>query len=264
LSLAIDRDQINEAFFVGTCTPTAMMVADFSPYFPGEEWRTKWATLDIEQAKALLDGIGLEVDGGGKRLRPDGAGPIRLDYQSVKAFADFPAIGEMIRGQWAAIGIDLNVEELQGNLIVERTIANELMLSGHMVGSSDPFLRPEAFLPTVTNNYPGMIGIPYAQWFASGGTQGLEPPPALQKLKDAMALYQQGLQASEEERIEIGKELYMLHADEVWSIGVVGFGGTINGMYYAKNTLRNVPETALNSILSKTPSNLLPMTFYYE
>jgi peptide/nickel transport system substrate-binding protein len=264
LALGLDRDQINEVFFLGTSVPTATMCADFSPYFPGAEWRTKWATLDVAKANALLDGLGLTAkDGAGYRLRPDGAGPIRLDYQAVKAHADFPAVGEMIKGQWKAIGIDLNVAEIQGNLAIQRTVANELMLSGHQVGTSDPFLRADSFLPTITNNFPGMIGIPYAQWFASGGAQGTEPPASLH-LQEGMDLYRRGLQANEAERIELGKQLYMLHADQVWSIGGVGFGTAVNGMYYSKTTMRNVPETAISSIHAKSPANLIPMTFYYE
>jgi peptide/nickel transport system substrate-binding protein len=118
LSLGIDRDQVNESFFVGTSTPSATMVPDHSPYFPGEEWRTKWATHDVEQANALLDEIGLtEKDGSGIRIRPDGSGPIRLDCQAATSFADFPGIGQMVKQHWSDIGIDMNVETVESNLL---------------------------------------------------------------------------------------------------------------------------------------------------
>ena len=43
------------------------------PYSPGPEWRKKWSTLDVKQANALLDKIGLtKKDGEGFRLRTDG------------------------------------------------------------------------------------------------------------------------------------------------------------------------------------------------
>jgi peptide/nickel transport system substrate-binding protein len=265
LSLGIDRGQVNEAFFLGTSKPSATMAADDSVYFPGSEWRTKWATHDPAQANALLDRIGLTArDSSGYRLRPDGKGRVRLDYQAVKAFADFPRVGEMLKRQWQQIGIDLNVQAVESNLIVQRTLANKLMLSGHQVGTDDPFLKPDTFLPTVTGNYAGMIGIPYAKWFASGGQRGTEPPASLALLKDAMQLYREGLQATVEERTRAGKELYRLHADQVWSIGVVGFGLPIYGIYCASNRLRNVPGRVLNTLQQKTPSNALPMTFYYE
>jgi peptide/nickel transport system substrate-binding protein len=263
LSLGVDRDQINQAFFLGTSVPTATVPGDDSMYFPGPEWRVKWATHDPAQANQLLDKIGLtKKDSSGFRMRADGKGKIRLDYQAVKAFSDFPGIGEMIQKQWQQIGIDLNVQTIASDLIVQRTLAGEMMLSGHQVGTDDPFLLPDTFLPTVTGNYTGMIGIPYAKWFLSNGKQGVEPPEEL-KLQEGMALYRKGLQATAAERVQIGKDLYKLHADQVWTIGVVGFGLSSYGLYVASNKLRNVPGRILNTAHQKTPSNALPMTFFY-
>jgi peptide/nickel transport system substrate-binding protein len=265
LSLGINRDQINEAFFLGTSTPTATMAADGSIYNPGPEWRTRWATHDVAQANTLLDQAGLTAkDGAGFRLRRDGKGRVRLNYEVATGFVDFTGIGEMIRNQWAQIGIELNIQSIEGNLLIQRTVANKLMLSAHQVGTDDPFLKADTFLPTVTNNYPGMIGIPYALWFTSNGTRGKEPPESMRLLKDAMTLLRQGLSAPEDERRRIGKELYKLHADQVWSIGIVGFGLAQYGVYLASNKLRNVPKRVINSLQTRAPANAFPMTFYYE
>lgn len=264
LSLGIDRSQINASFFLDTSTPSATMAADNSRYFPGREWRTKWATHDPKQANTLLDRIGLTTkDTAGYRLRPDQAERIRLDYQCVRSFNDFPGMGEMIREHWKAIGIELTINTVEPNLLTERAISNDLMLSGHQVGTDDPFLRPDTLLPTVTNAYTGMIGIPYAKWFATNGSDGVEPPEAVSLLKKAMELYREGLTASDDERTELGKEIFKLHADQVWTIGVVGFGLGIYGIYTANNELGNVPRRIRNTLHQKTPSNALPMTFYY-
>jgi peptide/nickel transport system substrate-binding protein len=265
LALGVDRAEINESFFLGTSVPTATMAADDSPYFPGAEWRTKWATRDVDQANALLDKVGLtEKDGDGYRLRRDGKGRIRLDYQAIPGFADFVGIGEMVKRQWQQIGLDMNVQSVEGTLITQRTIANQVMISAHQVGTDDPFLRPDTLLPTVTNNFPGMIGIPYAKWFASDGKKGTEPPASLQLLKTAMELHRKGMSANETERARIGQELYKLHADQVWSIGLVGFGLSNYGIYLASNKLRNVPARVVSSLQVKTPANAYPMTFYYQ
>jgi peptide/nickel transport system substrate-binding protein len=264
MSLGIDRDQVNQAFFLGTSKPSATMADQASPYFPGQEWMTKWATHDPNQANALLDKIGLKKDSAGFRQRPDGKGRIRLDYEVGPGFADFAGIGDMIARQWRQIGLELDVQKIDLNLEVQRSVSNGLMLSGHTVGTSDPFALPDTFLPTVTNNYPGMIGIPYAKWFLSDGKSGTEPPASLDLLKEAMRLYRQGLQASEKKRVEIGKRLYKLHADQVWSIGVVGFGLSVYGIYVASNKLGNVPQRMVNTDTMKTPAIGLPMTFYYK
>jgi peptide/nickel transport system substrate-binding protein len=265
LSLGIDRDQVNQAFALGTSIPSATMVADDNKYFPGPEWRRKWATLDLKQANALLDKIGLtKRDSGGYRLRPDGKGRITLDYQTISVFADFLAMGEMIKKQWQKIGIDMTVQNTAVNLLLQRSLANEMMIAGHGVGTDDPFLSPDTFLPTNIGGFPGLIGIPYAKWFASDGKSGVEPPKEMDLLKEAMRLYRQGLQSTEAKRIEIGKQLFKMHADQVWSIGVIGFGLIFYGIYCTNNKLGNVPGRIINSSEMETPSNSFPMTYYYK
>lgn len=266
LSLGIDREQINEAFFLGTSIPTATTAAEGSIYDPGSAWRTKWAKHDPKQANKLLDKLGLTTkDSAGYRLRKDGASRIVLDYQANAGGADFVGIGEMVKRQWQTIGIDVNVQSVESNLLVQRTTANQLMLSGQSVGTDDPFLKGDTFLPTVTNNYPGMIGIPYAKWFASKGKQGTEPPASLKLLKDAMALYEKGLSEPDDaERVRIGKKLYQMHADQVWSIGIVGFGLAVNGVYLTSDRLGNVPARVVNSLQMKSMTNTYPITYFYK
>jgi peptide/nickel transport system substrate-binding protein len=265
LSLGIDRNQLNNTYALGTSKPSATMASDGNKYSPGPQWRSKWATFDPAQANQLLDKVGLtKRDGSGFRVRPDGKGRILLDYQSVRGLADFVGMGEMIKRQWQKIGIDVNVQQVAPPLILQRSVANQVMLSGHIVGTEDPFLKPDTFLPTNTNNYPGMIGIPYAKWFASGGKSGVEPPKSLDLLKEAMSLYQQGLRTTEAQRIAIGKRLYELHADQVWSIGIFGFGLLVFGIYEANDRLGNVPGRIRNSLAKRSPNNLFAMTFYYK
>ena len=80
LSMGIDRDQINEAFWLGIGTAGSAAPADDVAINPGKEYRKKWAALDAKQANALLDKIGLsKKDGEGYRLRTDGKGRLRIE-----------------------------------------------------------------------------------------------------------------------------------------------------------------------------------------
>jgi peptide/nickel transport system substrate-binding protein len=267
LSLAVDRDEINETFFLGTSVPSATMASDNSPYFPGKAWRARWATYDPDRANQLLDEIGLSKrDEDGFRLLPSGDDRVRLSFQSSTSKVDFPAIAEAIRRQWDQIGIDATSDSVDGTLLVERTAANEIMISVNTIlGTEEPFMTPFGLLPASITGISGTIGYPYVQWFLSDGLEGTEPPESLQQLKTAMRLYRQGLKVPKDKRTRIGQQIFRLHADQVWSIGVVGFGiGTTAGIYYAKDNLRNVPARVINSTQLKTPTNTLPMTFYYE
>jgi peptide/nickel transport system substrate-binding protein len=254
---------MNETFFLGTGTPSATMVPDDSPYFPGPEWRNKWANHDPAQANQLLDGIGLTArDAEGFRMRPDGAGRIRLSYAANRGFADYPAMGEELKKQWRAIGIDLTVEVLEVNLTIERIFANDMMIQGTGGVTSDLFVKRDGILPA--NSVSGTMGIPYARWLDSGGRTGLKPPEPVGQIVDMFQLHQRGTAATDDERAQIGKQIYQTHADQVWSIGVLGFGLAVYGLYYAKNSLGNVPARVVNDEAIRSPVNTFPMTFFYR
>lgn len=265
LSLGIERDQINEAMLLGTGVPTATRPPDDSPYYPGDEWATKWATFDPEQANTMLDDIGLtERDSEGYRVRTDGQGRIRLHTTADNNFVDFVEVAQMVKRNWEEIGIFLEIEQIGGTLLVERVLSNETMFYVSGVGTDDPFLRVGGFLPTETDTHEGAIGIPYAKWFKSSGAEGVEPPESVSQLKEAVDLYNQGRQAPDDERAEIGKELYRMHIDQVWTIALVGFAVGNYGMYLASNKLGNIPARTVSNLHTKSPSNALPMTFYYN
>ena len=44
LSMGLDRDQLNETFWLGVGVPGSVVPAESSPYNPGPEYRTTWST----------------------------------------------------------------------------------------------------------------------------------------------------------------------------------------------------------------------------
>jgi len=262
LSLGIDRDEVNKTFLLDTGTPSATMVADDSPYFPGRDWRSKWATHDVKQANQLLDKIGLtEKDGEGYRLRPDNKQRVRMDFDVVKSNLDYPGVAELIKRNWRDIGIDVTVKVGDNVAFANAILGNTMMLNVLGGISVDVFLDRVGVLPT--GNVQGAMGLPYGRWLESGGKKGTRPPKSL-GLEEAYELWQSGLRADEARRVEIGREIFKMHADMVWSIGLVGFGIGVYGLYLAKNNLGNVPRRMINGNLIRTPSNALPMTFYFR
>jgi hypothetical protein len=105
------------------------------------------------------------------------------------------------------------------------------------------------------------MGIPYGQWQATGGKQGKEPFP---ELKQAMELLEKGKTAADADRVSIAKQLYQLHIDNVFSIGLVSGDLAQNGVRLAKTTLGNVPARILSSNLLLSPSNAYGQTFYFK
>ena len=72
LSLAIDRDELNESVYLGLAKPSNNTIMERSELFK-PEYATKWATYDPKLANQLLDEAGLNKRGpDGIRLLPDG------------------------------------------------------------------------------------------------------------------------------------------------------------------------------------------------
>jgi peptide/nickel transport system substrate-binding protein len=263
LSLGIDREQFNETFWLGTGVPGSVVPAEHNKYNPGPEYRARWSTHDPAQANQLLDGLGLtRRDAEGYRMRQDGADRLRLDYTVAAATTpDWGRMGEMLREQWKAIGIDLNVKAIEGTLLTLKAVANELQISGSSnAGSEDLFVTPDLVFPFITNNYQGMLGIPFARWFHSGGADGKEPPA---RVREVMELWRTGISAPEARRLEIGKQIWRINADEVFQVGIIATGPAVYGVRIAKTNLRNVPARVINATTVKSPGNSLPQTFYF-
>jgi peptide/nickel transport system substrate-binding protein len=263
LALGIDRDQINETFWLGTGTPGSVVPADNNKYNPGPQYRTLWATYDPKKANKMLDQIGLDKkDAEGYRLRTDGKGRLRPEITTLGGqFLQFTQIAEMIREQWKKIGIELVVQEVERSLAIQRAAANEQQLSAwNNDGSEHLFTFPMHVFPYNVDNLSAM-GPLYAKWFNSAGTQGKEPPARLRELMDK---WRMAFSVPEEERVKLGKEVWAIAADEVYAIGVIGMGAASMGVRIAKTNLGNVPSRQYNSPDAKTPSISRPVTFFWK
>lgn len=263
LSLGIDRDQINETFWLGTGTPSSVVPADHNKYNPGPEYRWLWATHEPDKANAMLDRLGLDrKDAEGYRLRADGKGRLRLEITTIGGqFLQFTQIAEIIREQWKKIGIELIVQEVERSLAIKRAAANEQQLSAwNNDGSEHLFTFPRHVFPYEVADL-ATSGPHYARWFQSAGAQGKEPPPRMRELMDK---FNRAFSVPEEERIKLGREVWKIAAEEVYIIGVIGMGAASMGVRIAKTDMGNVPSRQYNSPDALTPSNSRPVTFFWK
>jgi peptide/nickel transport system substrate-binding protein len=261
LSLGIDRDQLNEAFWLGLGVPGSHAPFDESPYSPGPEFRTLWATNDPAQANKLLDGIGLDKkDAEGYRLRTDGQGRLRIQIDTYLGFISFTAVCEMIREHWKRIGVQADVKELERNLALRRRGANEAQ-----IGVDVHWGTENMFSHSMTSLFPfdptSQLGPIYGAWYASGGAQGSEPPG---KIKEAMQLYREAFSAPEKEHYELGKRIWKIALEEVWAIGTVGQSPGVMGVRVHKNNMGNQPARIFNGSSTLSPAQARPETFYYK
>ena len=265
LSHGIDREQLNEAFWLGLGTPGSQVLAETSPYNPGPEYRSMHSTYDPQRANEMLDALGLtRRDSQGYRLRTDGEGRLRLEMTTVGGhFLQFTQIAEMIAEQWGKIGIQADVNEVERSLAITRVGANELQI--HLWqndGTEHFFASPWHIFPLSQSGLGGPnIGPLWGQWLVSNGAQGREPTAPMKKL---MALWQQGFGVPDTERIEIGKAMWRVAVEQQWAIGTVGLSPAVMGVRIVSNHLGNSPDRLYNSTDGMTPAPSRPETFFFK
>ncbi|MDP8921637.1 MAG: ABC transporter substrate-binding protein, partial [Chloroflexota bacterium] len=262
LSLGIDRDQLNETFWLGVGTPGSVAPDESSPYNPGPEWRTKWSTLDVAQANQLLDKAGLDKkDAEGFRLRTDNGQRLRIEMVTVGgSFVPFPKIGEMVTQHWKQIGIQLDSVELERSLMLRRRDGNELQLvMWANDGSELLYAFPVHAIPVQPDS---MLGPQIGRWYASNGAQGMKPEDP--QLLKALELFRSAAGQEDEQRIKTAQEIWKILIEETYSIGTVGLSPAVMGVRIVKNNLGNVPARQFNGQHGRTPAAMHPTTLFYK
>lgn len=263
LSLGIDREQLNEAFWLGVGTPGSVAPAPDTIYSPGAEWNKKWAQLDVKQANELLDKVGLtKKDGDGYRQRLDGKGRLRLEMITVGgSFVPFTPVAEMIKQQWKKIGVDVDIKELERNLAFTRDNNNEnQIITWANDGSEVLFLFPRHALPV--DAAEAHMGMAFAKWYASNGAAGKKPDDP--EMLKAFDLFRSAYGMNDEDRTKAAKEVWKIIAEQQWSIGTVGQSPAFMGVRVVKNNMGNIPERQVNAQHVRTPHSSWPETFYFK
>jgi peptide/nickel transport system substrate-binding protein len=263
LSMGIDRAQLNETFWLGLGIAGSVAPSESLPYSPGPEWRTKWATLDLTQANALLDKLGLtKKDGEGYRLRADGKGRLRLEVMtSAGAFIAHTQICEMIKQQWTKIGIQADVKEHERSLFFTRMRSNE-----HQIGvwpndgSEVLYLFPRHALPV--DPVEAFMGQPIAVWYASKGAQGKAPKDP--QLLRALELFRSANGKKTQERYAIAQEIWKILVDQAYSIGTVGQSPAVMGVRVMNRKLGNMASRQINAQHCRTPGSSQPSTYFFK
>jgi peptide/nickel transport system substrate-binding protein len=261
LALGIDRDQLNETFWLGVGTPGSPAPGEIMPQSPGPEWRKKWSVLDVAQANALLDKIGLaKKDGDGFRVRTDKNERLRLEVIAIAAFLPYPQLSEMVADQWRKIGIQADVKEMERGLGFAKQTNNEHQLFVWNNGGTELlYLFPTWAVPVI----PGAAFAPkYAEWYSTGGKQGMKPDdPNIMKIFD---LYTAASGLKSDGRNKNAQEIWKILVDQQYGIGTVGQSPAGLGVRLVSNKLGNIAGRVCNAQHCRTPGNSHPETWYFK
>lgn len=239
ISVAIDRNEINELLYLGQGTPRQATLPESVSFFK-QEWADAYAQYDPDLANSLLDEIGLDQrDDDGMRLRPDGQ-PFGFLMEFSGTQGPFNETCQLMVKHLAEVGIKMDVREAQKSFLSERLNAGEhdasiwvvdrtLERAAWSMGWSGAKLAPGG----------GSLGTycrAWQDWKNSDGASGIEPP---QEAKDMWDLYDKWMSSfyGSEEYMDAAVKLHDLIAEVLWVIGIIGQAPT---PILVKNGLENV------------------------
>ncbi len=223
LSLAIDRDEINEILYFGQAIPrqaTALPITSFYEDWMGEHY----AQFDLDRANELLDDMGLAWNSDGTyRLRPDGRPlSVSIDYVLLEGPKD--RLTELVAEYWGNVGVLATPQSLERSLYQQRGLANEGdFRTWHLDWSSDASMHrlPHRYRPPWHNPLVVAGGKPWWDWYESQGTHGEEPPEVIQHLFEVVDQWQQTGRGTEEYE-RLGREILTVNVENLFKIGTVG------------------------------------------
>ena len=245
LSLAVNRREINKAVYFGlTLEGNNTILPGSALYRP--HYRTKWAAFDLKKANALLDALGLDKrDDRGIRLLPDGR-PMEIVVETSGEDSQQTDVLELIHDSWEDAGIKLYNRPSQREVFRNRIFTGETLISvwsGLSNGLPTPDTSPEELAPTSQQH---LQWPKWGQYFQSAGAVG--EAPEMPEAAELLALYKGWRNTSDHEtRAEIWRRMLEIHADQVFSIGVVA---AVPQPVVVNKNLRNVP---LEGIYSWSP-----------
>jgi peptide/nickel transport system substrate-binding protein len=263
LSIAIDRDQLNQAFWLGLFTPGSGVPSELMPESPGKEWIAKWSNYDPARANAMLDAIGLtKKDADGYRLRTDNGERLRIQVDVAQTLnPSWPQQVEMVIQQWRAVGIAGDLKVLERSLFFTRVRGDQHQMAIFSNSGSDSlFLVPTLALPVDPSG--SLMGSAYSQWYNSGGRSGLRP--AQPEMLHVYELMRSAPSLPEAQRNATAQEIWRIITDQKWQIGLVGQAPGSQGTRVVSDRLENVPARVCISQNCRPPWSARPEQWFYR
>ncbi|MEI4197102.1 ABC transporter substrate-binding protein [Roseovarius sp. E0-M6] len=221
MSLAINREELNETGFFGQGTPKQYVGFSPLPKFADPAWESYMAEYDPEGANARLDELGLEdVDGDGLRELPNGEKLVlNLNY-STQGVAGQTV--ELVSQFWREVGIDSVVKEVTPDEYRSAQSSNNLDVSMWRKGQPMAIVlgNNELWVPPFENYFGNRSGMLWAEWVDSAGAAGVEPPEDVKTLIDDITAFQSADQESEE-FAELGRSMIKKMVENLFFIGTV-------------------------------------------
>lgn len=257
LSVAINRQDLIDAVFVGQGKPAQPSINDSDPLY-NERLATQFTQYDPDLANEMLDAIVPERDGDGYRLDPSGR-RLSILFEIDQVRSTFIDMFELAIPMFQAVGIDAQIRTMDRSLWETRVRnGRDFDASAHQFGANGgiaAMLDPRYFVPYNSNSIyaPG-----WSLYFSSpDNPDAIEPP---QEIKDQQQRYRD-LLATGDLAAQQAKMAEILEAAADQFL-VFGVSLPPNGYGVVKNDMVNTMPVMANSFGWPTPGPSRPEQFF--
>ncbi len=273
LSYAVDREGMNDSLYLGLGIPANWVPHPAVQYYPGEEYAFKGIEYDPDKANEILDSMGYtEKDAEGFRLRTDGSGE-RLSFRTLSELGQTGDAAALLLDYWAEVGVEFVDKNMNAPWTLTYPGKEPLFISRHMslyganpwfsswtrccaTGGGPAFAPdigdlprsmkrgPDGAVPTEGGYQPRCDCEMASVWepTAPADTYPADPSGNIKTLHDDWHKGR-GISALSPERIEMGKNMFRIHADEKYYLSFINHMGYMRGVVMHQNNHLNIPQT---------------------
>ncbi len=243
MSVAINREEINETAFFGLGEAKQYVGFSPAPPFVEDKWKQHYAQYDPALANRLLDEMGMkDTDGDGFRELQNGEKLVVNLQFSVQGIA--AALVELVGQHWAAVGIQTTVKEVTPDEFRSAQSANKLDVTMWRKGQPLAIIlgTSEMWVPPYQDYFNLRTAMLWSEWVDSNGASGVEPPDyAKQMMEDIDAF--QSTPVGTPESDKLGARLVENMVGNLLFIGTVQVPAPI----YHRNIVQNFVEYKTHS-----------------
>ncbi|MCP4120067.1 MAG: ABC transporter substrate-binding protein [Desulfobacteraceae bacterium] len=241
MSLAINRDELNQKLFLGLCKPRQALPQNTR--FITRADKKFMAGYAPDRANALLDGMGLKRGGNGIRIRKDGL-PLGITWEYTLQYVWSHEFPKLVAGYWRDIGIQVDLKEVTTGETRKKQQNNTLDITSEWMSPFEPtlFATPETFMPPYATVHP-IMGRPWMEWKNSHGVSGIQPPEWVLGLWELGRDFVSTIPGTDWYDA-VGREIVRINLENLTIIGTLG---EVPLVTIVSTRLANTPAWKINS-----------------
>lgn len=257
MSLAINRDEINNVIYLGVAKP--QQAVPLNCPFVTEEDENYMIEYNPEKANKLLDDMGLRKGSDGIRIRPDGKSLTILWEYSTQFAGD--KLVTLVSAYWKDVGVNIVAKEITTESTRVKGKNNDLdvNMEWDVPYEINLISEPEMYIPPYSDIVP-LVGVPWVNWIRSNGAQGEEPPAWVKRLYE-LAEELPKTAPGTKRYMEIGREMVQINLK---NMVIIRTCGERPNPTVVSNRLGNVTEWKIQNYNYRRAYSFRPDMWFFK